>query len=65
MTDVYTPTNPTEADLYFYGVYTPSDMTLRFEPDTGPSQSLLYQICADEDYVFCATEDGLGIIPLN
>jgi hypothetical protein len=65
MSDVYTPPAPTAADLHFSGVYTPGDTTLNFGPDAEPLQSVLYQIWTDENYVFCATADGLGIIPIT
>jgi len=61
----YTPPLPTAANLEFSGVYTPGDTTLNFTSGEEVLQSLLYQIWTDDNYVFCATAKGLGIIPLT
>lgn len=63
MTADYIPPNANAANLNFTGVYTPEITTLNFGSDM-EIQTLLFQIWSDENYIYCATAHGLGIIPL-
>lgn len=65
----YTPPSANEANLTLQEEYTPpsavqADLILgRFVEVR--VQSTLYQIWTDDNYVYCATADGLGIIPIG
>jgi len=63
----YTPPISNEANLIFKGAYTsPSgdEANLIFGADEIIKRTILYQIWIDENYVYCATANGLAVVPL-
>lgn len=65
----YVPPIATEANLIFSGAYSPvsanaANLYIGYTEETR-IQSVLYQIWTDENYIYCATADGLGIIPIG
>lgn len=63
----YTPPVGNDADLIFSGTYSsPSgdDADLIFGGEEEVIRTILYQIWTDENYVYCATANGLGVVPL-
>jgi len=64
MASDYTPLDFNLANLNFSGSYYPEGTALVFGPEGDVQQTLLFQIWSDENYIYCATAHGLGIIPL-
>lgn len=63
----YTPPSSDNANLIFSGTYSsPSgdDADLTFGEEEAVTRTILYQIWTDENYVYCATANGLGVVPL-
>jgi len=65
----YIQPNSDQANLTFSEVYTPpnsiqANLIIGYVTETR-IQSRLYQVWTDENYVYCATANGLGIIPIG
>ena len=64
MSTTYLAPPATAANLNFVGAYVPGGTVLNFGSDLPEPQTRLFQIWTDENYIYCATENGLGIVPI-